>query len=69
MIDVHVPERLANGAIRGRVYHFGPGGLLDIGGYKIAADGTVAAFPDALRGALPGTQRSSQTSPSTEACA
>ncbi|HUY81472.1 MAG TPA: hypothetical protein VMU92_07095 [Acidobacteriaceae bacterium] len=39
VIDVHAPERFANGALRGRVYRFGPGGLLDIGRYKIAADG------------------------------
>jgi len=54
VIDVHAPERFANGALRGRVYRFGPGGLLDIGRYKIAAEGTVAACPQGLRGALPG---------------
>lgn len=35
------PTTLGNGAITGRLYKFGPGGLADVGGYKIDADGNV----------------------------
>lgn len=68
VIEVLAPERLVNRAIRGRVYRFGPGGLVDIGGYKIAANGAVAACPEELRGALPGTERSSPCLADRQTC-
>lgn len=49
------PRRLQNGALQGRVYAQ-PRGQLggDIGGYKIAADGSVVKIPSAMRSVLPG---------------
>ena len=52
--DAH-PRRLHNGALQGRVYAQPRGGIpRDIGGYKIAGDGTVLKIPAALRAVLPG---------------
>lgn len=50
--DAH-PRRLANGAIQGRIYRHDRGEApRDIGGFKIAADGTLAAAPEEVRSAL-----------------
>lgn len=48
------PEKLGNGAIKGRIYRFaGRNGLADLGGYHIGADGSVIRLPDELRDTLP----------------
>lgn len=42
------PRALQNGALVGRFYRFvRTGGLTDIGGFKIGADGAVIDFPEA----------------------
>lgn len=53
VLDPH-PRALKNGAIEGRVFRFGPTGLIDIGGYKIATDGTIDRLPDEVRDPLAG---------------
>lgn len=51
--DAH-PRPLQNGALQGRVYRQDPGQLMqDIGGFKINADGSIAALPQELHGVLP----------------
>lgn len=50
------PKVLQNGAIVGRVHQFVANGLRDIGGFKIAADSTVAECPDVVRPFLPGAK-------------
>lgn len=54
------PHLLANGAVQGRMFRFGPHGCADIGGFKIAADGTVLACPDEMRPLLPGAKSQPQ---------
>ena len=36
------------------MFRFGPTGLIDIGGYKIATDGTIDRLPDEVRDPLAG---------------
>lgn len=44
------PRPLANGAITGRVHAHGRGhGFLDVGAFKIVADGQVVTMPEPLR--------------------
>lgn len=46
-------RQLQNGAITGRIHRFDVGyGFRDIGAFRIAPDGALAACPDALRAAL-----------------
>lgn len=48
------PRQLQNGALQGRIYRFTARGLIELGIYKIDADGNVVDLPfDELRGPLP----------------
>lgn len=59
--DTH-PRQLQNGALQGRVYAQPRGAIShDIGGYKIAAGGTVLKVPAALRSTLPGAAAASSS--------
>ncbi len=50
------PRELHNGALQGRIYRQGRGqNPVDIGGYKIGADGRVLSLPDELKDHLPAS--------------
>jgi hypothetical protein len=56
----HKPRQLANGALRGRCWKHTAHGFTDIGGFEIAADGSVNRCPAELADTLPGASRASK---------